>query len=323
MTQSTHLKKNKANTAMGDKAKAYLNIHAHALFSSLGRLMQTPMTILMTIGVMAIAIALAAGFYLLVENAKQATDQLEATNQLSLFLKSELNDQDGERLLQTIKLNPDVKTVKLIRKQDAFEEFKTYSGFGEALNLLDENPLPTVIQVLPKNSLNDTQAIDNLIMSLSEFSQIDFVKLDMQWIKRLQSIMSVLQRSVFVISIMLSFAVLFIIGNTIRLELQNRKDEVIVSKLVGATHTFIQRPFLYTGFWLGFLAGILALLIVFFTLLSLQTPIEQVFSQYHSSLELKYLSSYETLIFLSISSALGVFGGWAVVCQQLQTIKPE
>ena len=132
-----------------------------------------------------------------------------------------------------------------------------------------------------------------------------------------------MRRGVGVLTILLGFAVLIITGNTIRLELQNRRDEVLVAKLVGATHSFIQRPFLYTGFWLGFLSGLLAWLIVTVMLVFLQNPIESLSKQYNSAFDVYYLGLSEMIILLSIASLLGMVGSWIVLRAQLQQIKPE
>ena len=314
---------NKENNDLSDKSQAYLHIHAHALFSSLGRLVRNPFSSAMSIVVMAIAISLASGFYLLVVNMQQLTGNIESTNQISLFLKSSISDRAGENLADRIRKNSNIEHVKLITKAQALEEFKSYSGFGEALNVLEKNPLPTVIQVLPKNTLDDIHSVELLMDEFSKFPQVDFAQMDMQWVKRLHSIMQIMQRSVFLLTVLLSSAVLFITGNTIRLELQNRRDEVLVAKLVGATHSFIQRPFLYTGFWLGLLSGLVAWVLVTLMMVILQNPIERLSILYDGAFDVRYLGLTDTLSLLMIASLLGVMGSWIVLRQQIKQIKPE
>ena len=314
---------NKANSDLSDKSQAYLHIHAHALFSSLGRLVRNPFSSAMSIFVMAIAISLATGFYLLVINMQQLTGNIESTNQISLFLKPAFSDKSGENLADKIRKNSNIEHVKLITKAQALEEFKTYSGFGEALNMLENNPLPTVIQVLPKNTLDDLHSVEQLMTEFSKLPQVDFAQMDMQWVKRLHSIMQIMQRSVFLLTVLLSCAVLFITGNTIRLELQNRRDEVLVAKLVGATHAFIQRPFLYTGFWLGLLSGLVAWVLVSLMMVILQNPIERLSVLYNGAFDVRYLGLTDTLSLLMIASLLGVIGSWIVLHQQLKQIRPE
>ena len=323
MKQKPRQQKNRSGSDFSEKSQAYLHIHAHALFSSLGRLVRNPFTSAMTIMVMAITISLASGFYLFVVNLQQLTGNVESTNQISLFLKSNVSEKSAKKLVYEISGKSNIETVKFISKDQALEEFKAYSGFGDALSVLDINPLPAVIQVLPKNTLDDLQSIESLMTELSQIYQVDFVQLDMQWIKRLQSMMQIMQRGVFLLTLLLSFAVLFITGNTIRLELQNRRDEVLIAKLVGATHSFIQRPFLYTGFWLGILSGIVAWTLVTIMMIILQGPIERLSGLYDGAFDVSYLGFIETVLLLGIAAFLGVLGAWGVLHYQLKQIKPE
>lgn len=272
---------------------------------------------------MSIAITLAAGFYLLVANMQQLTGDLESSNQMSLFLKYHVSEKEGIKLADKIRLQSNIENVTYISKKQALAEFKLHSGFGEALDVLENNPLPAVIQVLPKDSLNESASIEKLVHDFNNQHQVDFAQMDMQWVKRLQSMMQILQRGVFLLSLLLGVAVLFITGNTIRLELQNRRDEVLIAKLVGATHAFIQRPFLYTGFWLGLLSGIVAWLLIGLMVLVLESPIERLSGLYEGAFSVLYLSFSETLILLVIASVLGVLGALSVMSYQLQQIKPE
>ena len=312
-----------ARGGLADKLHAYGDIHAHALFSSLGRLVRTPFTSMMTVIVLSIAISLAASFYLLVANIQQLTDSLEDSNQISLFLKDSVSDDSGVKLASKIKQYPNVQQVKVVTKAQALAEFREYSGFGEALDALEKNPLPTVLQVLPDSSLADAERLDDLVQSLDRMNEVDFAQLDMQWVKRLQSIMELARRGVTLLSIILGLAVLFITGNTIRLELHNRREEVIIAKLVGATDSFIQRPFLYTGFWLGLGSGVAAWIIVTIMMFFLQQPIVRLSNLYDGVFEVLYLGLGETLTLFLISSWLGVTGSWIVLKYQLRQLKPE
>lgn len=308
---------------LNERLHAHLLNHAHGLFSSLGRLTRTPFTSAMTVSVLSIAIALAASFYIVVANVQQLTGNLETSNQMSLFLKDHVTEAAGQKLAEQLKQNPNVEYVKFINKNQAMEEFKVNSGFGDALNALETNPLPNVIQLLPKNSLESNEAIQQLMAEFKQIPNVDFVQVDMQWVARVQTLMLIAGRSVTVVSILLGFAVTFITGNTIRLELQNRQDEVYISKLVGATNAFIQRPFLYTGFWLGFIAGFLAWIIVTIMLLIVESPVEKLSTLYNGSFELQFLGFFEFLTLMLLASTLAVVGSWAVLHYQLRQIKPQ
>ncbi len=308
---------------LADKMHAYLDQHAHALFSSLGKLVDAPFTSIMTIAVLAIAISLASGFYIVVANLQQLTGSLEASNQISLFLKDEVSDTSANKLADSIRQNPSIQQVTVFTKEQALQEFEAHSGFGDALKALEKNPLPIVIQVVPKNSLKDGVELENLHETLKRSVEVDFAQMDMQWVKRLQSFMEVARRGGILLSSLLGVAVLFIAGNTIRLELHNRREEVVIAKLVGATNAFIQRPFLYGGFWLGFLSGVASWFIVTVMMLILRQPVEKLSGLYDGSFQLLFLSYTETFALLAMSSLLSMLGAWTVLCYQLQQLKPE
>jgi cell division transport system permease protein len=305
-----------------EKLEAYLLNHLHGLFSSLGRLSRTPYTSAMTVLVLTVAVSLAGGFYIVVANIQQLTGNLQASNQMSLFLLDNVSENAGQKLAEQIRQKPTVESVKFISKKEAMEEFKLNSGFGDALNALDSNPLPNVLQVLPKNALESTEDVNQLLGEFKQLPQVALVQVDMQWMERLQTIMRIASRGVALVSVLLSFAVTFITGNTIRLELQNRQNEVFISKLVGATLAFIQRPFLYTGFWLGFISGFLAWLVITLMLFLIEAPVEKLSSLYNSSFQLLFLNFSEFFLLLAISSLLAVLGSWVVLHYQLRQIKP-
>lgn len=306
-----------------DKLQAYRDLHAHAFFSSLGRVVDSPFTSLLTIGVLAIAISLAAGFYLLVANLQQLTGNIEVSNQISLFLKDDVTESAAEEFAERIRKNPKVQKVKLIGKEQALKEFQTFSGFGSAINALEKNPLPLVIEVLPKNTLDNQKELENLLQHFKEAPAVDFAQMDMQWLNRLHAIIKVARVGMISLSLLLGFGVLFITGNTIRLELHNRRDEVVIAKLVGATNAFIKRPFLYGGFWIGFFSGVGAWFIVTSTLLILWQSVENLSMLYQGSFHLVFLNYTETLELLAISSGLSVLGSWTVLTYQLRQLRPE
>ena len=306
-----------------DKLNAYRDLHAHALFSSLGRLVASPFTSIMTIAVLAIAISLASGFHILVVNLQQLTGNLETSNQISLFLRDDVSDAHANKLADSIRQNASVQDVKLITRAQALAEFQTFSGFGAAINVLEKNPLPIVLQVLPKNSLEDKEGLESLLKNFQQSPEVDIAQMDLQWVERLQSIMAVARLFATLLNVMLGGAVLFIIGNTIRLELHNRRNEVVIAKLVGATNSFIRRPFLYTGFWIGFISGVSAWFIVTTLMLILRQPVEKLSGLYEGGFHLLFLSFTETLALIGVSSALGVLGSWTVLIFQLKHTKPE
>lgn len=312
---------NLAGGGLRDKLNAYRDLHAHAFFSSLGRLVASPFTSIMTIAVLAIAISLASGFYIIVNNLQQLTGNLETSNQISLFLRDDVSEIHANKLANNVRENLNIKEVKLITREQALAEFKSYSGFGAVIDRLEENPLPIVIQVLAKNTLDDKQELASLFKSFQQYPEVDFAQMDIQWLERLQSIVSLARLFASLVNILLAAAVLFIIGNTVRLELHARREEVVIAKLVGATNSFIYRPFLYTGFWIGFISGVSAWFIVTTLMLILRQSVETLSDLYGGGLHLVFLSFPETMAMIFIASLLGIFGSWVVLFCQLHKTK--
>lgn len=313
----------KAGGSFSDRLKAYRDQHAQSLFSSLGRLFSAPFTTTMTVGVLALAIALAGGFYLVVVNLQQLTGGLEASNQISLFLRDEISEAHAKKYADTIRKNPNVQDVNVVTKQQAMNEFKRFSGFGEAIEVLEKNPLPIVIEVLPKNALTGKQALTLLLEDFKKSTEVDFAQMDLAWVERLQSIVHTARLAAILLGALLGLAVFFIAGNTIRLEIHDRRQEIIIAKLVGATNSFIQRPFLYTGFWIGFLSGVAAWFIVTVMMLILRPSVENLSGLYEGSFHLLFFSYVETLMLLAASTLLAVVGSWLVLHFQIRRLQPE
>lgn len=305
------------------RALTQLQLQRQALISSLSRLLRAPFASAMAITVMAIAIALAGSFYVLVNNAQQLVDSLQTGKQISLFLQDKISDDQAKILAAKIQTNEGVAKVSVTSKQQALAEFREYSGFGAALNTLERNPLPAVIQVYPQDSLSEAFQLQHLLEALQYEPEVDFAQLDMQWLTRLQAIMQMANSVVLILTLLLAIAVLFIIGNTIRAELQARHDEVVITKLVGGTNAFICLPFLYTGFWYGFISGVVAWCVISLILLMINASLAQLALLYQSQFQLQFMSFTETVLLLAASSALGVLGAFSVASHQLRLLKPE
>jgi cell division transport system permease protein len=324
--RESYLKQTKKQTKIAggnfvDKLHAYKDLHAHALFSSLGRIVAAPFNSIMTISVLAIAISFVSGFHILEVNIQQLEGHLEASNQISLFLRDDVSDVHANKLAESIKLNSNVQNVKLITREEAAAEFQTYSGFGSAINELEKNPLPIVLQILPKKSLEDRRELEALQKEFQQSPEVDIAQMDLQWIERLYSIISIVKLFASLLNILLIAAVLLIIGNTVRIELHNRRDEIVIERLVGATNSFIRRPFLYAGFWIGFISGISAWFIVTLLMLIIRQAVEKLSSLYGGSFHMLFLSVTDTLVLIFISSLLGILASWVVLSYQMHSTK--
>jgi cell division transport system permease protein len=272
--------------------------------------------------VIAIALALPASFHVLIRNAQQASGEFKVTHQISLFLRPDLTDEIGRKIAEKLNHRPQVKNALLLTKQAGLEELRSYSGFGDALKFLDFNPLPTVINIIPKDSVAP-EDLEKLVADLEKMGEADFVQVDSQWLHKLRAILAIADRCIRMFSVLLGLGVLFIVGNTIRLELQNRHEEIAVTKLLGATDRFIRRPFVYTGFWFGFLGGGLAWLLVNLLILILRSPAKELAELYGSPFTLSFLSFTETELLLGSSVLLGIIGASIVVSYYLRKLDPR
>jgi cell division transport system permease protein len=304
------------------RLSAYGINHLHVFFSSLGRIWRAPVASLMTVSVLAIALALPAGFYVLLQNAQKLSGGWDGAPRISLYLKTDTVRRDVDLLAEQLRRWREIADLRVLHKEQALEEFKALSGFGEALDALGENPLPPVIVIAPQYDATDPGKAEVLLQKLRALPETDIVQLDLQWVKRLYTLMKLVQRALYIIAAMLGLAVILTIGNTIRLDIQNRRSEIQVNKLIGATDAFIRRPFLYTGFWYGLFGGIVACLLVAFAFGLLQGPSRRLAGLYDSGFELTALGFGNALALTGIAIALGYAGAWLAVGRHLKEIEP-
>lgn len=297
--------------------------HMRTLLSSLGRLYQHKLSSIMTIMVLAIALALPTGFYVLLNNAASLSGSWDSPAKISAYLQSSITAKGMQNIAKQLQTDPRIASVQSINADEALDEFKRLSGFGEALDALDDNPLPSVIVITPVIDPEKPEAIESLRRELSEIAGIDQAKLDMQWVQRLFAIMRIVERALLVIAALLALAVILTIGNTIRLDIQSRRAEIIVQKLIGATNAFIRRPFLYTGVWYGLLGGILAWFLISISLQLIKEPVKQLAGLYSSEFVLKGLDFSQTCLFILAAVALGLLGSWLAVGRHLKEIEPK
>jgi len=301
----------------------YVLRHLQVFFYSLGQLSRQPFATLMTVAVIGIALALPTGLHVILKNAQQLSGGWDGVAQISLFLKRSTTDKQARHLADQIRSLSDITTVSYISRDEALAEFRRLSGFGNALEALKDNPLPAVLVVRPAWQDNDPTGADRLLGRLQQFPAVDIAQLDMQWVKRLFVIMDIVRRGVLVLAALLALAVLLVVGNTIRLAIQNRRDEIVVMKLIGGTDAFIRRPFLYTGFWYGLLGGAIAWLLVNLSLSVLGGPIEQLAGLYQHRFAVTGLDLSATLLLLLFSILLGLTGSWLAVGRHLRDIEPS
>lgn len=309
--------------ACNSPVKAYFIHHLRTLIASLGFLLRNRMSTLMTMTVIAIALALPSGLYVLLNNISKVSIGWDNTAQISLFLKSDTSEKEAQSLLKKLELYDNIKSARLIHKDTALEEFQRISGFGEALEALGKNPLPHVITVQPLVDNNRPDKLQHLLKQLRQLKPVDIAQLDLQWVKRLYSMLEIAHRGIWVISVLLGLAVLLVVGNTIRLDIQNRRAEIEVTKLIGATNAFIRRPFLYSGLWYGLMGGILSWILTSIAIGLMENSVEQLAVLYNSNFQLQGLYFSEAMKLIGFSCTLGLLGSWLAVSRHLHEIEPS
>lgn len=297
-------------------------LHVSTCVGALGRLVRQPFASLMTVLVIAVTLALPASMHLVIKNAQSISGNWENALDFSVYLKSNVNLEDATQLADLIGQRADVAQVTLVSAEDALEEFKLASGFGTALDHLTSNPLPHALVVRPSGA-NTEQSMILLHEELGNLPESDLVQIDTDWVQRFHAILDIMRRAIGIGAGLLGVAIVVIIGNTIRLDIQNRREEIEVTKLIGASNAFVRRPFLYSGLWYGLGGGLLALALVGYGLYALEPPVRRLAGLYNSSFSVLDLDLSESLIIIGIGVLLGLAGSWLAASRHMRRIEPR
>jgi cell division transport system permease protein len=298
-------------------------VHLQALLGSLGRLVRSPLSTLLTLLVIALALALPASLRLLVTNAQAATGNFSSAIELSVYFKPDVPLAKAQQLLDAARARRGIAQVTLISADQGLEDFRTYSGFGDALAALKENPLPHVLHVRPRAEASSASALEALRGYFRAWPEVDLVQVDSQWVQRFNAILEVLRQMLLMAAGLLGVGVIAVIGNTIRLEIAGRRAEVEVIKLVGGSNSFVRRPFLYTGLLYGLGGALLAWGIVALAINLLGESVASLARLYGSRFELAGLAAADVGALLGAGAALGWIGAWISAARHLRSIEPR
>ena len=296
--------------------------HVRVFFFSLGKLSRAPLATALSALVIGIALALPAALQVMAHNFTSVGHSWQESLQVSLFLKDSASAERGAALARELRAQPGVAKTLYISKDESLDEFSTHAGFGDALAILADNPLPAVVVVTPKARLGEA-GVEELAARLARLPEVEVAKLDQKWLERLHALLAIVERAAGIIGVLLGVAVLVIVGNTIRLDIEARREEIEVMKLLGAPSSFIRRPFLYAGVWHGLLGGALAWLLVAVGLLSLSAPTANLALAYGTQFALQNLSFFEGLALVATGIALGWLAAWITVTRRLSLIEPR
>ena len=303
--------------------KQWLERHTQTLVGSLGRLWTQPFATLLTILVIGIALALPACLHVLVQNVRAASGGWGNALDISVYMKTDATLEQAQQARQRIEQRRDVEEVTLVEADAALAEFRKSSGFGEALDALKDNPLPHALVVRPAEEFRDPATVDGLTAELRKIDGVDIVQLDTAWVSRFNAILDVVRRVVLLAAGLFALGILVIVGNTIRLDIENRRDEIEVTKLVGGSDGFVRRPFLYNGVWYGLGGGLVAWLTVTVVIALLGEPVQRIAGLYGSSFQLHGLGLEGSAVLLAGGVVLGWLGSFIAATKEIRGIEPK
>jgi cell division transport system permease protein len=293
-----------------------------ALFAA-GRLARAPVATTFTVIVIAIALTLPTALGLAVISVRQATGDFANAVDVTVYFKLDVPLEKAKQLAASLRQRSDIASVKLVTAEEGLESFRDQSGFGGALDALASNPLPHVLDIRPTPEATTTSRMDALRRTLSVWPEVEQVKIDSEWVQRLSAILDLLRGVVTGAALLIGIGVLAIVGNTVRLEIYNRRAEIEVTKLVGGTDAFVRRPFLYTGALYGLLGAVLAMVLVLIGLSLLNAPVGRLAASYGSEFRLQTPGLQEAGALLGVGGFLGLLGAWIAAARHLARIEPR
>ena len=308
-----------ANTATAGPRSGvgiWLDQHLYSFVASLGRVLRRPWTTLLTIGVMAVALALPLGLGLALDNLRHFAGNVEQSREIDLFLKPDVAALRAQAIASELGGRADVAKVELRTPEQGLAEFRARSGLGEALDALEENPLPFLLVITPK------EKYPTLVAMLERLPETGLLQHDAAWRERLEGWLGFGARLAWVLAALFGLGALLVVGNTVRLDIQSRREEIGVLQLLGATDGFIRRPFIYLGAWYGLAAGGLALGLLAAAAYALRAPLQALANSYGSGFVLGGLDPLRAACFLLAATVIGWLGAWLVTGHFLRQTRP-
>lgn len=296
---------------------AWLSGHGQSALSSLGRLMRRPVATSVTVLAIAVALSLPFALYVILENAHRALGGLDRNAQLTAFLQRDLGEPRAAEIASDLRKWDSVKRVRVITRTEALAEYQAMTGFDIRAIFEGQNPLPVVIIVTPSDKASNRTALAELRDRVSVQPEVDAVEIDLVWVDRLAAILETLHRIVQVLFALLALGILLIVGNTIRLGIESRREEIGIIRLFGGTNAFVRRPFLYTGLWFGLTAGSVSCALVAAATGLAAGPVERLVALYSSDFELIGLQPWSAMSAIAVGGLLGLGGAWIAVSREL------
>ena len=300
----------------------WITRHASTSIGALGRLVRQPFASLMIVLVVGVTLAIPAAINVIVKNIQSVSGGWSNALDFSVYLNQDLSVSDAEQLLQLIAQRADVESVTLVTADQALDEFKLQSGFGAALDQLGDNPLPHALVVRPSTG-NTGASMTLLHEEIDNLPETDLVQVDTEWVQRFHAILDIVRKAIGIGAALLGIAIVVIVGNTIRLDIENRREEIEVTKLIGASNAFVRRPFLWTGFWYGLFGGAFALVLVQTGLYLLKDPVTRLAGLYQGQIAVESLGIGESGTLILGAVFLGLFASWVTTARHMRRIEPR
>lgn len=295
--------------------------HQRAFKQSLSHFFMTPIASLLTLIVIALALALPASLYMLTSNAERISRNVDSDTQITVYLTPSISKHALQQLLIALPSRSDIKKVTYISPEEGLSELKDQPGFDNILPILTENPLPGVLLIEPVWKTSKAEEQEQLLYSLKSLADVEDAQWDLAWLSRLQAMLAFGKRLLFWLYALLGTGVLLIIVNTIHLSMQKFHDEITIIKLVGATNKFVRRPFVYSGILLGLLGSLLATVLTSIAHWWLQPSITRISNLYNMTIELQALPLSASISLIAFGTLLGIIGSWLAVSHHLRQQK--
>jgi cell division transport system permease protein len=297
--------------------------HLQSSLFAAGRLARAPLSTAFTVLVIAVALTLPMALGLAVVSVREATGDFATAVDVTVYFKQDVPLEKAQQLAASLRERSGIASVKLVTADEALKSFREQSGFGGALDVLASNPLPHALDIRPAADAVSSDRMQSLHRFLTAWPEVELVQVDSEWVQRLNAILDLLRGVVTGAAVLLGVGVLAIVGNTVRLEIYNRRAEIEVTKLVGGTNAFVRRPFLYTGLYYGLLGAILAAVLVLVGLYLLNGPVTRLAASYGSDFRLMTPAPVDVAALLGIGGFLGLLGAWLVAARHLARIEPR
>jgi cell division transport system permease protein len=291
--------------------------HGWSAGASLRRLAAKPVGSVLTIAVMGLALALPLTFYLLLSNVQSLGDALGRNQVINVFLKPDQVAGNAQILAKQVQQHDGVANVTLKTPAQGMEELSKMQGFSDSLHALDDNPLPFVLEVQPQDGIS-ADAAAHLADDLRAMQGVDAVQDSGTWRQRLDALLDVGDRAVLILAGLFALAVLLVVGNTVRVDITSRAEEIGVLKLIGASRAFVRRPYLYAGIWYGLFGGILAVGLTLLIEFALVEPVQHLGQVYEGKLRVGGLPPWLLLAVPVAAAFLGWLGARLVSAWQLR-----